>query len=299
MKFSPLFSLALVCIITLSCSDKETPGGVKYTVLKKGDGVEVASGQFLVMDLSLRDTKDSIWFNTKDSGYPAVLPVPDASMLKDDGEYGVFKALTKGDCVTFKVSAENIFTKTRRRPIPKGVESTSLFTFVANLKDVWTQEQVQAFQMEMSRESQRKQITIDSTIIANHLKEKSLEAKSTPSGIRYVVLKEGKGELATQGKVAFVHYAGFTLEGKIFDTSLSSVAKENGFNNGGRNEPYPVPVVTGQVIQGWHDMIQMMNKGMKVRAYIPSHLAYGQSGNGPAIPPNTVLMFDMELADLK
>jgi FKBP-type peptidyl-prolyl cis-trans isomerase FkpA len=298
MKINSLLSLVILCLIILSCSEKETPGGVKYTVLKKGDGVEVPSGQFLVIDISLRDSKDSVWFNTQDTGYPAVLPVPDASMLKDDGEYGVFKAMTKGDCVIFKVPATTVFSKTRRRSVPEGTDPNSLFTFVANLKDIWSQEQVQKFQMEMAQASQRKQIAIDSAIIAAYLKEKNLETKSTNSGIRYEVLKEGKGELAVQGKVAYVHYAGFTLEGKIFDTSLSAVAKENDFDNGGRNEPYRVPVVTGQVIQGWHDMLQVMNKGMKVRAYIPSHLAYGSRGNG-SIPPNAVLIFDMELTDLK
>jgi FKBP-type peptidyl-prolyl cis-trans isomerase FkpA len=299
MKINFLSLLVLIGLITLSCSEKETPGGVKYTVLKKGDGVAVATGQFLVMDILLRDSKDSVWFNTADSDYPAVLAAPDQSMVKDGGEFGVFKTLTKGDCVTFKVSANTVFTKTRQRPVPDGVDTASLFTYVVNLKDVWNEEQIQKFQAEISRESQRKQMAKDSVLIQNYIKENNLETKRTPSGIHYVVLKEGKGELAAPEKVASIHYAGFSLDGKIFDTSLAAVAKANNFNNGGRNEPYPVTVKRGQVIQGWHDMIQMMNKGMKVRAIIPSHLAYGPQGNGPVIPPNAILIFDMELTDIK
>jgi FKBP-type peptidyl-prolyl cis-trans isomerase FkpA len=299
MKKVSIGIVALVSLLSFSCSEKETPGGVKYTVLKQGDGEELPAGQFMVMNLSLRDAKDSVWFNTKETGYPAVIPVPDESMVKDDGEYGVFKILTKGDCVTFKLTAQTVFTKTRRRPVPKGVEPSSNFTFVTNLIDIWNQEQVQEFQKKIMVESQFKQMAIDSALIANHLKEKGLEAKSTPSGLRYILQKAGKGELVPSGKTAYVHYAGYTLNGKIFDTSLASVAKANDFDNRGLNSPYPVVVNTQSVIAGWDEILQLMNKGTKVTVYIPSHLGYGQQGNGPSIPPNTVLMFDMEVVDIK
>jgi FKBP-type peptidyl-prolyl cis-trans isomerase FkpA len=299
MKSSSLFLLALVGLITLSCSEKETPGGVKYTVLKKGDGLEVATGQFLVMDISLSDSKDSVWFSSKNIGYPAVVPALDSSMTKDTGEYGVFKVLTKGDCITFKLTAQTVFNTTRRRAVPKDIDPKSLFTFVVSLKDVWSDSQVQEFQIKMTRESQRKQVTADSITITNYLKENNLIALSTPSGLRYVIQKEGKGDLAITGKSTLVHYAGFTLDGKIFDTSMASVAKEKGFDNGGRNEPYPVVVNKSSVIAGWHEMLTHMNKGMKVTVFIPSYLGYGPQGNGPTIPPNTVLMFDMELANIK
>jgi FKBP-type peptidyl-prolyl cis-trans isomerase FkpA len=301
MKLVSLFLLALVSLITLSCSEKETPGGVKYTVLKKGDGIEVATGQFLVMDLSLRDSNDSVWFDTKDTEYPAVLPVPDGSMLKDDGEYGVFKALTKGDCVTFKVPAQTVFTKTRGSAIPNGVKPTSLFTYVANLKDIWNEEQLNMFQKEMGAKNHRKQVTTDSTIIANHLNEKEngQVALSTPSGLRYIILKEGKGEKATSGKIANIHYAGYLLNGKLFDTSLTRVAEANNFAKKVDNVPYTVVVNTGGVIRGWDEMLLLMNKGMKVKAFIPSYLAWGSRAAGPDIPANAIVVFEMELLDFK
>lgn len=291
--------MASVCLLTVACSEKETPGGVKYKVLKKGDGKEVAFGQFMVMNMLLTDAKDSVWFSSKEVGNPVVIPVPDASMEKDEGEYGVFKALTKGDSITFQLSAQTIFTKTRRMPVPKNVDEKSLFTFNIGLKDVWSQEQVTEFQQKLMRDNERGQIKKDSVAINNYLNEKGIVAQTTASGLRYVVKKEGKGNLATAGKTAMVHYAGYLLNGKIFDTSLASVAKENNFNNGGRNEPYPVVVNTGSVIKGWDEMLLLMNKGMKVTVYIPSGLAYGQQSPGPGIPPNSILMFDMEVMDIK
>jgi FKBP-type peptidyl-prolyl cis-trans isomerase len=88
------------------------------------------------------------------------------------------------------------------------------------------------------------------------------------------------------------------LNGNLFDTNIESVAKANNYDNGGRYNPYPVVVNTGSVIRGWDEMLQLMNKGMKVTAYIPSVLAYGSQGNG-GIPPNSVLVFDMEVVDIK
>jgi FKBP-type peptidyl-prolyl cis-trans isomerase FkpA len=288
-----------LCLLAMSCSEKKTPGGLKYKLIRKGDGKEVAFGQILVMNLQLKDSKDSVWFSTITNGYPVMMPAPDASMEKDGGEYGVFKILTKGDSISFQVTAQNFFTKTRRRPVPQDMDSLSLITFNVGLKDAWTQKQAEEFQQKMMLESQQAQVKKDSVAMNNFLNEKGIVAISAASGIRYVVKKEGKGQLAVAGQTALVHYAGYTLDGKLFDTSIASVAKENNFDNQGRNEPYPVVVSTGNVITGWHQMLALMNKGMKVTVYIPSYLAYGQSGRGPGIPPNTILIFDMEVTDLK
>jgi FKBP-type peptidyl-prolyl cis-trans isomerase FkpA len=295
------FSFGVVALLTLfllACSEKETPGGIKYTVLKKGDGVELPSGKFMVVDLRLTNSKDSILMDTKDMGYPAVLPIPDQSMAKDIGEYGVFKSLSKGDCVRFKVPAAIVFSKTRRVAVPKEIDPKSDITFLANVRDVWEESQVQKFQTDMMKNGLRKQKTADSLVIAEHLQKNALEALSTPSGIRYIIKKEGVGEPARSGQIAYVQYAGYTVDGKLFDTSLSSVAKANNLNNGASDQPYPVVVNTRGVIAGWDEILQLMNKGMKVRVYIPSELGYGPSGN-PPIPPNAVLIFDMEVTNIK
>ena len=135
-------------------------------------------------------------------------------------------------------------------------------------------------------------------IISDYLKTNNLTALSTSSGLRYIIQKAGVGEAAKKGNVAYIHYAGFLLDGKIFDTSLAEVAKANNFNNGPRNEPYRVSVAMQEVVAGWDEMIQLMNKGMKVTVFIPSYLGYGAQGSG-IVPPNAVMKFDMELVELK
>ena len=317
MKLTSYVLLISTVLVATSCSEKKSPGGVKYKVHRKGDGKEVAFGQFLVMNMELKDSKDSVWFSSKEMGSPVIIPKPDASMEKDDGEYGVFKILTKGDSVSFQLPAETMFTKTRKRPVPANVDPKSLFSFNVGIRDTWTKEQVDAFQQKMMAENQLKQQKMADSLqreqqkmtdiirvqemeaLNTYLKQKRIVAQGSPSGIRYVVKKKGTGKFAAAGQTALVHYAGYSLNGKLFDTSIASVAKENNFDNQGSNEPYPVVVSTGNVIQGWHLMLALMNKGMQVTVYIPSSLGYGQQGNGPAIPPNTILVFDMELVDIK
>jgi FKBP-type peptidyl-prolyl cis-trans isomerase FkpA len=291
-----LFGLGMSLLLA-ACTEKETPAGVKFSYLKKGDGEEVPTGKYIMVHMILHDFKDSLLLDTYQNERPMVMPMPDESMADDTGEYGVYKMLTKGDCVTFQLPAQTVFTK-RRRPVPKKIDPASLYRFVVHLKEAMTFEEAKEYEKRELKKMAQKQQAADSATIENYLKENNLAALSGPEGLRYIVQKEGKGDLAKAGNVAMVHYAGFLLNGKIFDTSMAAVAKANGFNNGQRNEPYRVVVGAGGVIQGWEEMILLMNKGMKVTVFIPSALAYGLQGSGQ-IPPNAVIKFDMELVDLK
>ncbi len=113
------------------------------------------------------------------------------------------------------------------------------------------------------------------------------------SGLKYEVLKEAPvGAPSPQkGDKVVVHYTGWLdvngKEGKKFDSSVD------------RGTPFTFTVGVGQVIQGWDLGVIKMKKGEKIRLFIPSDLAYGSRGAGGAIPPNSALIFDVELIDIK
>ena len=109
---------------------------------------------------------------------------------------------------------------------------------------------------------------------------KRVEVKTTPSGLQYEVIAEGKGERPTATDQVEVHYTGKLLDGTVFDSSVE------------RGEPITFPV--SGVIPGWVEALQMMNEGSKWRLFIPSNLAYGAQGAGP-IGPHQTLIFDVEL----
>jgi peptidylprolyl isomerase len=113
-------------------------------------------------------------------------------------------------------------------------------------------------------------------------------AKSTPSGLWYVVVSEGSGEKAVAGKTVSVHYKGMLSDGSVFDNSYD------------RGSPIEFPLGQGRVIPGWDEGIALMKTGDKFLLIIPSQLGYGPSGaGGGAIPPDATLVFETELISVK
>jgi FKBP-type peptidyl-prolyl cis-trans isomerase len=104
---------------------------------------------------------------------------------------------------------------------------------------------------------------------------------TTPSGLQYLVLEEGKGKSPKATDTVLVHYKGNLLDGTEFDSSYK------------RNEPISFPL--NGVIPGWTEGVQLMKEGGKIRLFIPSNLAYGSRGAGGVIPPDSTLVFDIEL----
>ena len=103
----------------------------------------------------------------------------------------------------------------------------------------------------------------------------------TTKGVQYKVIKEGAGIVPKASDKVQVHYVGSLLDGTEFDNSVK------------RGEPLEFPV--NAVIEGWQDLLQVMKEGMKVKAWIPSALAYGEAGVPPMIPANALLVFEVEL----
>jgi FKBP-type peptidyl-prolyl cis-trans isomerase len=103
----------------------------------------------------------------------------------------------------------------------------------------------------------------------------------TKSGLQYEVLKAGTGEAPRADDTVLVHYEGRLTDGTVFDSSYA------------RGQPAAFGV--GDVIPGWTEGLQLMRPGSKVRFTIPPELGYGASGAGGVIPPNAVLLFDVEL----
>ena len=110
--------------------------------------------------------------------------------------------------------------------------------------------------------------------------------KTTASGLQYKVLKEGTGKSPKATDTVEVHYKGTLLDGTEFDSSYK------------RSAPATFPL--NRVIPGWTEGVQLMKEGAKYQFTIPSKLAYGESGTpGGPIPPNSTLIFEVELISVK
>lgn len=115
-------------------------------------------------------------------------------------------------------------------------------------------------------------------------KNKTAEGvKVTASGLQYIVVSGGTGPMPTKNDTVKCHYKGTLTTGEQFDSSYD------------RGQPAEFPV--GGVIPGWTEALQMMKVGSKYKLFIPAELAYGASGR-PGIPPNSALVFEVELLDI-
>ncbi|BDA39889.1 FK506-binding protein [cyanobacterium endosymbiont of Braarudosphaera bigelowii] len=110
---------------------------------------------------------------------------------------------------------------------------------------------------------------------------------TTTSGLKYVDTQEGSGVYPKTGQFVSVHYIGTLENGKKFDSSYD------------RNQPFSFKIGIGQVIKGWEEGVSSMKVGGQRKLIIPPALGYGSRGAGSVIPPNAVLVFDIELLDIE
>jgi len=306
MKKSALIAISVLSILFASCGGKETPSGYKFNVVRKGDGVKIDSGKFVVMNLVFKDGKDSVWNDSRKNGFPAVIQMQ-GTVPKGDAVLEVIKMLSKGDSVTFKVPAKKLFENTFRQPLPFSVDSTQSFTFLIGLTDVLNQEEMNKLQQDLVAKQNEKmmkdqqvQLAKDTVAIDDFLKAKNVVAQNTSSGLRYIITKAGQGENAKSGQKVKINYSGYLVNGTYFDTSIEADARKNNIFNEARGGYVPLEINVGQqqVIPGWEEAMQLMNKGSKMTVYIPSTLAYGSQPRGDVIKENSILVFDMEMVDI-
>ena len=110
---------------------------------------------------------------------------------------------------------------------------------------------------------------------------------TTASGLKYTDVKVGGGTEATAGKTVDVHYTGWLLDGKKFDSSKD------------RGQPFSFALGGGQVIRGWDEGVAGMKIGGTRILMIPPDLGYGARGAGGVIPPNATLKFEVELLGVR
>jgi len=150
------------------------------------------------------------------------------------------------------------------------------------LSDEEIRSTLMAWQQGMRTRSLEKKKKEGETFLAENKKKEGVTV--TPSGLQYKVLTKGTGKTPTSNDTVVCHYRGSLIDGTEFDSSYKNA------------KPAEFPVLG--VIKGWTEALQMMPTGSKWQLVIPSELAYGERGN-PRIPGGSVLLFDIELVDIK
>jgi FKBP-type peptidyl-prolyl cis-trans isomerase FklB len=145
------------------------------------------------------------------------------------------------------------------------------------------QQRLMAEQQKKYKELAAKNLSQSKTFLEENKKKEGI--KTLPSGLQYKVLTEGSGKTPKAEDTVTVNYKGTLIDGTEFDSSYK------------RGQPATFKV--SGVIKGWTEALQLMKEGSKWLLFIPPELAYGERGQGSRIPPNSTLIFEIELIAVK
>ncbi|WP_209332764.1 FKBP-type peptidyl-prolyl cis-trans isomerase [Lunatimonas salinarum] len=303
----PFFYLTISAVMGLTISCKETgktSDGQEFTYLKKGTQ-KPAEGEFILYNLEVLTGKDSVFISTADQGMPGYLRYSDSIPVNNFMDE-IFLGLQKGDSILVEASAAKVFEDN----VPPFLTSEETIKIRIGAFDVMDEENIMAFFNEMQQKAMDAEnanaadrLVLEAETIAQYVKDNNLDATKTESGLYYVIEKRGSGPEIEEGDQASVHYAGYLLDGKLFDTSIKEIAMANNTYNEQRDQaggysPFDLQVGVGQVIPGWDEGLSLLREGDKAKLIIPSPLAYGSRGAGADIPGNSILVFDVEIMDV-
>lgn len=275
IKFSYVLLAAVLILSSCEKSEKETPNGFKYTVIKSGSGDEPKKGEILVFDFELRDSKDSLWNDSYKDAMPVAIEKNDTSTTnQQDGIIQMLSELKVGDSVKATLSVPDFFKTIVRRPAPPSIDSTLNLTYTIAVKDVMSVDEFMTWKAE-------KVVARDDKMINDYVKANNLEAVKDSSGLYIVNYTKRPGAKPSVENCVQVKYQGRLLgNGRIFDQN------ENiSFN-------------LNQVIRGWQIGFTHLAKGDSATLLIPSRLGYGPDGFY-GIPPDAPLLFHVTLHDFK
>lgn len=279
------YALILLLTLLISCGEKvkETPNGMKYTVIEAGDGVTAKTAEVLVFDYELKDSKDSVWGETFTEGIPAASKINDSTQIaSEDGMTQMFRELSVGDSVKTEMTVKEFFTKVVGAPVPPEVDTTLNVTYTVKVNDIMSVDEFLQTREALLQKREERVFGEDIEKIKKYLADSSITALEDTSGVRYVIHSSKGGEKPTEEDCVEVKYTGrFLKTGEVFDQADRIAFPLNG------------------VIAGWKLGIPMLGKGDSGTFYIPSKLAYGAQGYPGAIPPDAILIFDVTLLDVK
>ena len=219
-----------------------------------------------------------------------------------DGRHTVFGETVKGEEVIDAIA------KAPRKGQDRPNEDIKIknITIVANGKDAEKFDAVKVFdnyfKSVAEREKEKEErVKRASAKFLEEIKVQEPQAKVLPSGVKIFTINNGEGKQPKQTEFAMVNYAGYLRNGALFDSNIKEVEESYGKYQAMREQqngyqPIPFPYTpSAQLIPGFKEALLTMKVGDKIRVFIPATLGYGEAGAGDVIPPNSDLIFDIEI----
>lgn len=277
--------------------------GIEYKIVKDAKGKNAQVGDIVEFHITAKaDTTTLADSRKQQNNKPAVIKVEETKM---SGMFqSVFTKLSVGDSAVVEISCDTMLKVNPpqpNQPLPPWLKAGKKVVVTVAVTGIKTMEQynkdMQAEQEKMQKEMEEKaaaQAPIDDKLLEEYIAKNNIKATKTASGMYYSITKPGSGPNAKAGENVTMSYIGKTLEGKQFDANV-----DESFKPLDGKQPFTFPLGQQRVIKGWDEGVALLNKGSRAVFYIPSRLAYGPQDQGPDLPANSILVFNVEVKDIK
>lgn len=269
---------------TNSINTPPLSSGVYYLETEAGKGKKIDTSTYIRLNYTVNLINGKELFSTKQ--FPETPTVKYGQPFDTPGFTEAVGKMSKGGKAKVIVPSQSAFGE---KGMGSLVPPYSTLVYNVEVEDVMNKAAYDKLQAEKKKKDELKQKESqksETSQIQKYMKDKNLKGRMLPDGLYYVEKVAGTGPAAANGKTVSVHYTGTLLNGTKFDSSRD------------RGKPFEFKLGEGQVIKGWDEGIALMKKGGKAILVVPSELAYGSRDKGN-IPPNSVLVFDVELVDVK
>ena len=232
-----------------------------------------------------------------------------------NGKHTIFGEVLSGQDVVNAIKQDDVIKKitiVRKGEDAKKFDAPKIFAnYMANkagedAKDAAIEAEKNKAQNELAAKKLAEYKAQYGSVIAAKLKylnESKAKATETASGLKYIITQKGAGKKPENGANVYVHYAGYLEDGTLFDSSVEQVNKDYGKfdeNRAKQNGYQPFPFPYGKkdgLIPGFIEGLELMSFGDKALVFIPSKLGYGERGAGNVIPPNSNIIFEIEMLE--
>lgn len=243
---------------------EESPAGIIYTVDKEGTGKQPGAGDKVKVHYTGKLLDGKKFDSSLDRGEPFPFVINESQVI--EGWHKGVPLFKEGGKGTIYIPPSLGYGK---RGAGEAIPPNAHLMFDIEVLEVSDPKAM------LKKEQQQ---------IENYLNQRGItDYQVSPDGIYYTVERQGDGPKPQPNQKVTVHYRGTLLNGKQFDASYD------------RGQPFEFVLGRGQVIKGWDRGIPLFNVGGKGTLYLPSSLGYGERGSGSNIPPNSILIFDVEV----
>jgi FKBP-type peptidyl-prolyl cis-trans isomerase len=305
-RILPIAILGVALISNTGCNSNnggfKKAHGIEYKIVKDAPGKNAQMGDIVEFNLIAKADTTELG-NTYKQGKPGVMRV---SEVKNSGDLqAVFPYLSVGDSAIVQISCDSIIKSIppaqleqamKMQPWMKKGKKIVINLSVVSIKSMEDyKKDMDAKQAQAQQEAKAKaavQMPIDDKTLQEYFAKNNIKAQKTASGLYYTIQKPGSGAQIAKGQSVSMMYNGKTLDGKIFDSNIDTSISHHG-------EPLVFTVGQGQMIPGVDEGVGLLKKGTKATLYLPSPLAYGAQSPSPNVAPNSILIFEVEITEVK